>query len=135
MRRYPFGKASYDAAQLHAEVLAAGLPCAGVCGSLDVVEVLLDDTAPADALARLVPIVAAHAPDPDRPARQKRAAAVGALMSADDPISVALRAFIRDLYTRHNDLRERLGLPRQQEPEIVGRVIAGIGGGLGDPPA
>ena len=74
MKRYPFAKAQYDAEQLQAEVVAAGLPCAGVCGSLDVVEVLLDDSAPADALQQLAPIVGAHVPDPLAPAKRQRAA-------------------------------------------------------------
>lgn len=63
-----------------------------------------------------------------------RTAAIHSLLTATDPISVALRAFIRDLYTQINNLLELLGRDRVLEQVIVGRVIAGIGDGLGEPP-
>lgn len=69
-----------------------------------------------------------------RAAAERRSAAVASLMTADDPVSVAVRAFVRDLYTQLNDVRQSLGLPRVLEPEIVGRVVGGIGAGLGDAP-
>lgn len=64
----------------------------------------------------------------------KRTAAINALMVADDPISVAVRAFVRDIYTQINDIRVLHSLDRQLEQEIVVRVIGGIQTGSGDAP-
>lgn len=63
----------------------------------------------------------------------RRAAAVRALLTDTSPLGVALRAFIRDIYTQLNDEREARGAARVGELEIVSRVIAGIGDGLGEP--
>jgi hypothetical protein len=69
---------------------------------------------------------------PDDPA-SVRAAAITTLMTSTTPSDVATRAFIRDLYTAINDVREALSLSRQTEETILPRVIAGVHGGLGDP--
>lgn len=69
---------------------------------------------------------------PDDPANV-RAAAITTLMTSTTPSDVATRAFIRDVYTAINDVREALNLSRQTEETILPRVIAGVRGGLGDP--
>lgn len=69
---------------------------------------------------------------PDDP-ESVRAAAITTLMTSTAPSNVATRAFIRDLYTAINDVRESLNLPRESEESILPRVITGVRGGLGDP--
>jgi hypothetical protein len=68
---------------------------------------------------------------PAAKASARRSDAVQLLLTSDEPRDVALRALIRDLYTQVNDLREQLGQKREQEPEILGRIVTGIGGGIG----
>lgn len=67
-----------------------------------------------------------------REAQARRTEAIALLMASNEPRDVALRALIRDLYTQHNDLRELHGLPRILEPDVITRVVTGIGDGLGE---
>lgn len=67
-----------------------------------------------------------------REAQTRRSEAIALLMASNEPRDVALRALIRDLYTQLNDIRELLARPRTLEPEIVTRVVMGIGDGLGE---
>lgn len=69
---------------------------------------------------------------PDDPANI-RAAAITTLMTSTTPSDVAVRAFVRDLYTAINDVRQHLSLPRVTEDVILPRVITGVRSGLGDP--
>ncbi len=61
-----------------------------------------------------------------------RLAATTALVTSNEYRDVAMRALIRDLYTRINDLRQKLGLERELEPTIIGRVVSAVGAGLGE---
>lgn len=131
--RYTYTLATRDEEQLRDEIAARQLPgFACICGSGDAVQVVFADPLTAEQVATLTAAVALHVPDPLAQAKRDRAAAITALMTSTDPFAVATRAFLRDLYTRLNDSRELQGLPRDQEPEIVARVVGGIEQGLGD---
>ena len=64
--------------------------------------------------------------------RAARAQAAGVLAGQREPDLLSLALLVRmlasDLYTRHNDLRELHGLPRELEPAIMARLVAGLGG-------
>lgn len=67
-------------------------------------------------------------------AQARRAAAVGLVMTSEEPRDVALRGFLRDIYTAINDLRQALPtpLPRVLEPDILTRVVTGLNNSQGD---
>lgn len=68
----------------------------------------------------------------ERRAVQKRRQALRALLQSDDPIAVAIRAVIRDVYTQINDTREAVGAPRELEHIILPRLTETILRGGGD---
>lgn len=121
--RYPFTKTAYDLEQLQAELLDAGLPVVGTCGAGETVEVLVPEDAP-DLRERCAVVVAGHVP---RTAEQRlRAQALGALFASTDPVLLAIRHVVMDLYTAVNVVRVHVGLPKEFEPEIMARLVAGI---------
>lgn len=61
------------------------------------------------------------------------AAAVAQFLASTDPSAIAVRVIVRRLATWHNDTRERDGLPRLTEPEIVAQLLADAAAGLGAP--
>lgn len=70
--------------------------------------------------------------DADFRAMVRRRQAAVALLGSDQPISVAIRAVVRDIYTQINDVREAAGLPRVLEHVVIPRLIEQISNGAGD---
>lgn len=58
--------------------------------------------------------------------------AVKWVAGSPDPVAIAIRVLLRDLYTALNDLRELHDLERVQEPAVAARLVAltNLGGGM-----
>lgn len=66
---------------------------------------------------------------------RKRAEAVAAFLTSNEPVIVATRALFRLAFTWINDERESRGAERILEPDIIANAMAGtLNDGLGDAP-
>ena len=104
--RYAYDLASYDPAQLTAQIAALGLSgFLGVCGSGTTAEALFADALSAADKAALDALAAAYVIDVTLPAQRLRAAA-DALLSDPSPAARALRAIALAALAEINTLRE-----------------------------